>query len=417
MITYDDSGYNHAEADLLAEYTKIKERVFGIQNRSSYEGYDFLSLPEDVLNQTKLVEIGSQLKQKYDTALIIGIGGSDLGAKAISQALLHPIHNFLPKDHRSGMRLLFCGNSADPDDFLSVCETIDWKSTVVVPVSKSGGTLEILSALFAILPHVPSPAQVVAVTGTSGILADLARQNTWQTLPFPETVGGRYSVLSASGLFPLYLAGININQLCAGAKEMLARVKTEGQQHPAVLFALHHYIAEIDNQQNIAVLLPYKENLFNIGQWWRQLWAESLGKRGRGQTPIVSVMPTDQHSQAQLYSEGPDDKIYTFMNIEKPKREQALPANFPPDYAYLNNRKMSEVQHALYEGAKKALMEKNRPVGTITLSELNEENIGGLIMMLEIATVLTADLSGVNAFDQPSVERGKILTKEILNIK
>jgi glucose-6-phosphate isomerase len=254
-----------------------------------------------------------------------------------------------------------------------------------------------------------------------GVLRQLADAEGIATLPVPANVGGRFSILSAVGLLPAALIGIDIRELLRGAADMDERCRTNDlQQNPAGMFALLQYLAHTRAHANIHVMLPYSDRLYLVADWFRQLWAESLGKRLNrqgvevfaGPTPIKALGATDQHSQVQLYMEGPFDKTVSFLALDEQPADVAIPPLYPDidALAYLGGHTLGELLDAERNATAAALTRHGRMNLTIRLPALTAHAIGELLMMLQIATVYAGALYNVDPLDQPGVELGKQLT-------
>ncbi|MDD2785681.1 MAG: glucose-6-phosphate isomerase [Patescibacteria group bacterium] len=385
----------------------------------------------DVLDDAEYLQsINSAVKQfsKYKNCLVIGIGGSDLGTRALLEALQRATC-----DVRRATTLWFSGDTTDPEAIAAVLDEIPWKQTCINIISKSGGTLETMSVFFEAKRRLEkavgakqAAARIICTTDSEkGTLREMAQGKGYATLTVPENIGGRFSVLTAVGLFPLALAGVNTKDLLKGAIEMRDDwLEAPGASHPADRFAAWQAAHEMRKHRNIHVLFTYASYLRGISNWWRQLWAESLGKaqllNGRpnvyGPTPVASIGPTDQHSQMQLYHEGPDNKIFTFITVDNLRAKLKVPTS-AKNYeltAYMSGLSFAELLNAEATGSIQALAEADRPVGQIKLNKIDAQALGSLICFFEIATAVAGQLYGINAFDQPGVEASKKKTKEIL---
>jgi glucose-6-phosphate isomerase len=257
----------------------------------------------------------------------------------------------------------------------------------------------------------------------NGLLREIAKRDKITTFDVPQNVGGRYSVLSAVGLVPAALAGVDIDGLINGAIEMRNILLNDYESinlcYQMAEFQSAHHKAGI----NINVLFPYSNKLKRFGDWYTQLLAESIGKNSEvGLTPITALGSTDQHSQLQLYSDGPDDKIYQFIKVDKFENNTEIAVDMEDDliadkFDFLEGVGFAELLNTALKGTMDSLKERNRPMMQITLDEVNAVNLGGLFMLYEGATALLGELLNVDAFNQPGVERSKVLTKEYLENK
>ncbi len=373
----------------------------------------FMKLPDDHAAKDAAKAMAKELQGAFDDQLVLGIGGSSLGAKALFTALSHPFHNLLPKDKRQGMRTFFPDNS-DGTTFSRLMEIVDPAKAGIVAITKSGGTAETWAQLLYLQNKLGADAmknQIVAVTDPSkGALRSVATEKGWRTLPVPPNIGGRFSVFTAVGLLPAAAAGIDIDQLLAGAAAMARRCS--GYQlfdNPAYLLGSALYLFDSERGRPVHVFMPYADALRETGDWFVQLWAESLGKNNHGPTPMRGVGATDQHSMLQLLMQGPNDKVTIFVAIEEPRVDLPIPKGFEnqPDVKYLNGITFNTLLSAEQRATAAALAAAGRPSITITLPKLDAFAVGELMMLLEIATGFVGPLYGIDPYDQPGVEAGK----------
>ncbi|MHC4915455.1 MAG: glucose-6-phosphate isomerase, partial [Planctomycetota bacterium] len=361
---------------------------------------------------------------RFENLVVIGIGGSALGAIALRSALCHPFHNQLPAESRPGARVYVLDN-ADPVRCAALLEMLDLRRTLFNVITKSGSTAEtaaqFLCARAAVEKRVGSswPEHFVFTTDEEkGDLRALADAEGVASLPVPDGVGGRFSVLSPVGLFPAAAMGIDARGLLAGAAQTDARCASFDWQHnPALGLATLLWLLDTRRGKHVHVLMPYSSALADVADWYRQLWAESLGKKvtlggapcAVGPTPVKALGATDQHSQIQLYTEGPFDKAVIFIAVEKLARELEIPATYPdrPAFGYLGKRGVGELLEAERRGTEIALTSAHRPNATLTLEEISAESVGGLLYFWELVTAYAGRLYDVDAFNQPGVEAGK----------
>ncbi len=346
----------------------------------------------------------------------LGIGGSSLGAQALCTALLPPRHNQFVR--RPGLRFHFPDN-IDPDSFAALLEGLHPKRTLVHVVSKSGGTLETQAQLYALLEwskregrRFPLRQNLVVTTGPDGSLREFAEREGLSILHLPENVPGRYSVFTASGLLVPALCGVPVGRILKGAREMEARCRQDSMLGPAGQLAVLHFLQDREQGRSIHVELIYADALLLLGAWFRQLWAESLGKKKGGPTPVVARGTTDQHSQLQLYMEGPDDKLYTFMCVDRFRSRVRISKRATP--ASIAGRDLSDIFAAEARGTQQALLERGRPLIEIRLPRVSPETVGGLLLLQQLQTALAGALYRVDPFTQPGVEAGKRAALDIL---
>lgn len=379
----------------------------------------FMDLPGD-LEAARAAKLLGQKLTAFENLIVLGIGGSSLGAKALVSALCDPQHNQLPASRRKGARIFFQDNS-DPRTFGALLRVLDPAKTAIAAITKSGGTAETWAQLLIARQWLSAASkdpskQIVAITDPKkGALRQIAEAQGWQTLPVPPPVGGRFSVLSSVGLLPAAAAGIEIDQLLGGAAAMARRCEEpELLKNPAYLFAATLYLMDRSRGRPIHVFMPYADGLRETADWFVQLWAESLGKRlasGEhvGPTPLRAVGATDQHSLLQLLMEGPQDKVVCFVVLDEPQADLEIPKAFEdqPDVAYLGGHGMHGLISAECRATSSALAAAARPSLTIRLPRLDARSMGELIMLLEVATAFAGPLYGVDPYDQPGVEAGK----------
>lgn len=377
----------------------------------------FWGLPDDTATLGDIERYVASLGDRFPNVLVLGIGGSSLGARALQHALCGP-----PGLERSARRLHLPDNS-DPWLLEAVFARLDPHETLVLVISKSGGTLEtaaqmqIARAWLERALGSEAAEHIVAVTDPAeGSLRALATREGWTTFAIPSNVGGRFSVLSSVGLLPAQLLGIDTRALLAGAQSVAAASRAPAlKDNPAGILAVLHLLHSRLHDRPIHVLMPYSEALRPFAAWYAQLWAESLGKRfdrqGRvietGPTPIGAVGSTDQHSQLQLFIEGPRDKLFTFIAVEEPTRE---PIRIPPgeaDLAYLGGHHLAEILDGQRRSTAIALAQRDRPSLTIHLRRVDAFGLGALFFLYEAATAIAGELMQIDAFDQPGVEEGK----------
>jgi glucose-6-phosphate isomerase len=417
--------------------TELAER-FGVvqaevQRRRGAGEYGFYDLVDQGATVTEITAFAEGVGQAYDHVVVLGIGGSALGTKALINALRRPAWNEWDDEGREYFPRVTVLENVDPTTIAAALDRIDPRRVLVNVISKSGGTAETMAQYLVVrawleeaLGDKSSRHLVFTTDPARGALREIAVRDGIVTLDVPPAVGGRFSVLSPVGLLPAALSGIDIAALLAGARRAVERANSDDLLHnPAALFAALHWAADSDLGARVHVLMPYTDRLRELAEWFRQLWAESLGKRvnreGRtvhvGPTPVASVGATDQHSQVQLFMEGPFDKVITFVRLDRFSRDLPIPApgqadapSLPADLAYLPGHTLGELLNAEYEATSAALAEMGRMSCTLHLPELTAEAFGELIMFFQVATGYAGVWYGVDPFDQPGVELGKRLT-------
>lgn len=367
----------------------------------------------------------ANLNPVFDTMLVLGIGGSALGNKALYSAL---------KTEAELPRKLFVYDNVDPVFLYEILSQINLEKTLVNVITKSGTTAETMAGYMIVADIIkrkfPKDYQkriIITTDKEKGFLRQVINQEGYPGFTVPDNVGGRFSVLSDVGLLSSAFTGIDIKALLKGAKDMREICWNPNiWENPAYLNGLIHFLYYRQGK-NISVMMPYSNSLYDLADWYRQLWAESLGKRkdikGReiyvGQTPVKALGTTDQHSQVQLYTEGPNDKVFTFITVEHFKHDYTIP-NLHPDREevnYLGGKKLSELLNAERLATEIALSKAMRPNANIVFPQIDAYHLGQFIMLYEIQTVFTGKLLCINPLDQPGVEAGKIATYALMNKK
>ncbi|UCB45989.1 MAG: glucose-6-phosphate isomerase [Spirochaetota bacterium] len=426
----------HEEVQSYTEKTKQVHNILTSLRREKKLPFYDLPYSKDAQEVKKLgTSIKAAMGEDLQNLLVIGIGGSSLGGIALTQALCHPFYNLLPGSMRKGPRLFFAEN-IDPDEIKGLFDVLDPEKTLINIISKSGSTAEPMANFLIfqnyMIDRIGSDRfkqQVVATTDPAkGTMREIANELGIKTLKVPMGVGGRFSVLSHVGLFPAYMVGIDIDTLLEGAA-LMDKVCTQNEllKNPAYLNAVIHYHLHTKKAVNMAVLMPYSTALAEISVWYRQLLAESLGKTYAlsgevvyaGQTPIKAVGAIDQHSQIQLYREGPFDKVITVLRVKKFNNSLTIPPLYKKHegVSYLGGHTLNELIEAEEKATVHALVKSGRPVIEITLPEINPHTIGQLFYFYEVQTVFAGYLYNVNSLDQPGVEAGKQYTYSMLGRK
>ncbi len=412
------AGPDAAAIAVLAETARRAHEVTLARRAKGEIG--FFDLPDDRATARACMDYARALDPAIDTVVVLGIGGSSLGPRALYSALAPPFDQLSPRSPGMPRRLFFPDN-IDPVTFAALLERMPLEKTLWNVVTKSGGTAETAAQFLVVAERLEkqlgadrAKRHVVCTTDpTKGALRATATARGYAAFDVPPSVGGRFSVLTAVGLLPAALAGLDVMGLLDGAKRMRDRTLVpELARNPALLLAtlLHHHHTR---GRPIHVMMSYVDALYDTADWFRQLWGESLGKNNAGPTPVAAKGATDQHSQLQLFAEGPDDKAYMFLGVDKRGTELAIPggalAESQGEYSYLAGHGMGELLDAELVGTMSALTKRSRPVAKLTLSRVSAEALGELIMLLEAATAFAGPLYGCDPFDQPGVEEAKRL--------
>ena len=376
-------------------------------------------------------EFAAMVDGRFDNVLVLGIGGSALGAMALSEALLKPYWNYLDKEKRENYPRIFFLDNIDPDQITALLDMLDLKRTLVNVITKSGSTAETMSQFMIIKDRLYEllgddyRKNIVATTDKQlGILRQLANEEGYKTFVVPDDVGGRFSVFSAVGLVPLALVGIDIDEIIRGIKIMdLALKNTDINKNIAAQNALIHYLMDTQKGKNLSVMMPYSSRLKYVSDWYVQLWAESLGKEydrsgnriNNGVTPIKALGATDQHSQIQLYNEGKNDKLITFIRVEEFDNTLEIPNIF--EYTglnYLGGKTVNRLINSEADATAVALCDYKRPNITIQIPKINEYYLAQLFYMFEMQTAIIGELYNIDAFNQPGVEQAKNYTYALM---
>ncbi len=376
-------------------------------------------------------EYAALVEGRFDNILVLGIGGSALGGLAVTEALLKPCWNFLTKEQRNNFPRVFFLDNIDPDYILGLLDVLDLKKTLVNVITKSGSTAETMSQFMIIKDRLEKELgeeyrkNIVATTDkNTGVLKQIADQEGYKTFIIPNDVGGRFSVFSAVGLLPFALLGLDIDEIINGVKDMdLILKNTDINENIAAQNALIHYLLDTQKGKNITVMMPYSQRLRYISDWFVQLWAESLGKEKNlngeivhvGPTPVKALGATDQHSQIQLFNEGPNNKIINFIRVKEFDNVLTIPKIFEyTGIGYLGGKSINDLMSAEADSTRVALSDYNKPTITVTLPKVNGYYVAQLLYMFEIQTAIAGALYNIDAFTQPGVEQAKNYTYALM---
>lgn len=428
-------GLSGTSIDEIESYAEKTRNAVANMTRKREEGkMDFRNLPfdqEDVVND--IIYYVDSIKDSIDTFVVLGIGGSALGPIAVQQALNHPYYNELTREERKGYPKLYVLDNVDPEKLTSFLDIVDINKCLFNVISKSGSTSETMSQYMIIeklLLETMSEEElkdhiVFTTDKENGNLVKIGKQKRYKMFVVPAGVGGRFSELSPVGLLAAAMCGIDIKELLKGAADMDDRCKEPNLYlNPAYMYATLHYIC-MKRGMNISVMMPYADSLKYMSDWYAQLWAESIGKKFdnngnevyAGQTPVKALGVTDQHSQVQLYTEGPFDKIIVLLGTDKYKAELMIPKIYEdiPSISFLGGHTQNELIKIEQAATEYALTKSGKPNMTIYFPEVNAYTVGQFIQMMEIATGFMGELMDINAFDQPGVEEGKNATYAMFN--
>jgi glucose-6-phosphate isomerase len=427
----DAIGPEHGISDDELKGLAIKTKAYhqDIQQRHAAGELPFFDLPHKTEVVEECLALAAEVQKNFDNLVVLGIGGSALGTTAIFNALRYK-HNLQDSVNRGGLPRLFVLDNVDPDGFAAHLGLCDPARTCFLVISKSGTTVETTSQFLVARQWVEDTVGddfrnhfILITDPESGVLRELANSEGYRTCSIPAGVGGRFSVFTPVGLLPLACVGIDIVALLQGAADISKYVCHDDlESNPAYLNAALQFLAYQKGMQ-ISVLMPYSDRLKDLGDWFRQLWAESLGKKHAldgsllhaGPTPVNALGTTDQHSQVQLYMEGPFDKVVTFLVVEEFARDLALPAyGASPQMEYLAGHSLAELIQVEQRATAAALVKNKRANCTIAIPEVNAGVVGALIFLFEVQTLFAGYLFNVNPLDQPGVEEGKHFTYALM---
>jgi len=416
--TVGQRGVTASELD--ATLARAKPALATLNRRRDDGSLPPLGLPARRDDLAALASVADEFRRRFDHVLVLGIGGSSLGGQTLC-ALAD--QGFGPR--QGAPRLHFMEN-IDPATFAALFAALDAERTGVIAISKSGGTAETLTQLVVTIDWLRQALgrtdigdRITALTEPrDSPLRRLSTRCKLRLLDHDPGIGGRYSVLSNVGLLPAMIAGLDAAALRDGASSVLDATlgAARAREAPPALGAA--VAVALSERRGIAnsVLMPYVDRLAFFGLWFRQLWAESLGKNGKGTTPVRAMGAIDQHSQLQLYLAGPADKMFTLITLAVAGEGGRMPPDLidDRDLAYLAGRSMGDLLDAEQRATQTSLIRNGRPTRRFELERLDERTLGALLMHFMLETIIAADLLGVDAFDQPAVEEGKVLARRYL---
>ncbi|MDR2367148.1 MAG: glucose-6-phosphate isomerase [Deltaproteobacteria bacterium] len=394
----------------------------------------FADLPTDTEIPKACRKLADSGRKKYENVVVLGIGGSALGTSAVFKAL-RPLNHNIQEDKKRGWPRLFVADNIDPEGFLAILEETDLSKTLFNVISKSGATAETMSQFMIVHDRLRKSLGAEAIKEhllittdpENGVLRRLVQSQGLSALPIPPGVGGRFSVFTAVGLAPLAMAGVNITDLLAGAAKAVEDFAAPPMANKALLFAGLNYLMTTQKNRTNLVMMPYADSLSRVADWFGQLWNESLGKAelldgtraAIGQTAIKALGATDQHSQLQLYMEGPRDKTICFIGVDDFRNQIKIPAVFKDqgELSYLCGRGLGELLNFERLGTARALAENGRPSLSLTSPKLTSASLGYLMQTLMLSTVISGSLYRINPLNQPGVELGKKFTYGLMGRK
>jgi glucose-6-phosphate isomerase len=406
---------------VFAPVTARNKHIKAISTGSASEMLDWMNLPDMSEKEHIALENVASKCRKMKDFVVLGIGGSALGIRLLNDTFVESISK------EPTTKVTVCDN-IDSDKFLRTIDTFNLKKTMFNVITKSGSTSETLAQMLLLISKYNAKKinyrEHIIVTTTEGNdLWNWALNEGISVLSIPKGVGGRYSVLSNVGLLPAKVMGLDVRALLKGAKKAREYSFRNDSTNLAYISAYINYNFYKKGLTNL-VTMPYSDRLALLPEFFAQLWAESLGKKVNrkgetiyaGQTPIKTIGVTDQHSQLQLYSEGPKDKLIMFLTVDKVERDEKIEVTLPFT-SHLTGVSLKELLDNEYNATAYSLTSLDRPNYTIALEEISEESVGELIFMLEMMTAYMGEMMDIDAFNQPGVELSKIYTKAMLGVK
>ncbi|HEY8167030.1 MAG TPA: glucose-6-phosphate isomerase [Gemmatimonadaceae bacterium] len=419
MIGENVGGISEAELREVAPAFSAAHAGFAKLRESGKVGFADIVRDEGLRDQA--TSFAERAAGRFDDVIVLGIGGSALGPIALRTALRPSGWNLLDAKERGGLPRLHVLDNVDPETIDALLARLVLERSLFIVTSKSGGTAETMSQFLIVNARLRDaglapPEHFAFVTDPKqGALRPLATEEKIPALDIPPSVGGRFSVLTPVGTLPAALIGIDVASLLDGAAEMADRCATPDlSTNPAGVYAALHWLADTRHGKAINVFMPYSDALRDMADWFVQLWAESLGKHTAnggsvGSTPLPALGATDQHSQVQLFMEGPLNKTVSFVAVREHTVDVTIPRAFEnvKELAYLGGHTLGELIDIERRATAGALAKRGRPNLTIHLDRADAHHVGGLMMLLELATAYAGQLYGVDAFNQPGVELGK----------
>lgn len=418
-VLLDWSNLSPGAPGATADPAALSEAWKALQSRFQKGEIGFFDSPkQNTISQLKeSLELAAQITSegKFTDCLFLGIGGSALGPVSLLQALEHR--------RTTSLKFHFMENP-DPVDWNLALQNLKPQSTLVCVVTKSGTTFETISQFLLALEWLGRErwkTHIIAITDPEkGDLKTFADVHGIRRLSIHPSVGGRFSIFTPVGLFPAALAGLSATDFLKGAEQVSDHLSKVALEKNPLMILAHHFLRQA-SERPVHVLMPYSSRLRMVSNWWVQLWGESLGKDGKGFTPIGAVGAIDQHSILQLLRDGPNDKITGFITVEKspdPVRIPRLNLNAsekPGSFSQLENHSLEELLKTEYRATALVLTKQERPHFTIQIEQLDERSMGALYFTFSALTAITGTLWQINPFDQPGVEEGKIYIRQFLS--
>jgi glucose-6-phosphate isomerase len=423
MTFFYEDVLSFIQSEALLNQGKVEvEKAYKELVTKRGKGNDFLGWLDLPINVTeneinKIKSVAKQLIEKSEVIVVVGIGGSYLGARAVIEAL-QPY--FTTTDNRKkNTEIVYAGTHLSEDYLHDLLHWLNDKEYSIIIISKSGTTTEPALAFRLLKTHCEkkygknnAQRRIVAITDKSrGVLKRIANSEGYQTFVIPDDVGGRYSVLTPVGLLPIAAAGFDIAKLLLGAKKMRQQLyeATTWQQNPAMQYALLRYLLYTKENRKIELMVSYEPKLLYFIEWFKQLFGESEGKEGKGIFPAGAIFSTDLHSLGQYIQEGERIIFETVLSVKNSQKRIPIPylENNEDELNYLQSKSIQEINLIAEKGTRLAHIEGEVPNFTISISKIDEETLGEMIFFFEFSCALGGYLLDVNPFDQPGVEAYK----------
>lgn len=416
---YSNSMVRDHEIAYIGEQVKVAHNMLHSKTGAGNDFLGWVDYPKsyDRYEFDRILQAAERIRENSEVLLVIGIGGSYLGARAAIELLGHSFHNLLPKDKRNAPEIYFLGNNISGTYYKQLMEAIEGKSVSACVVSKSGTTTEPAIAFRFVKAYLEekygkaeAARRIYAITDASrGALKKLASEEGYESFTIADDIGGRYSVLTPVGLLPIAAAGIDVRKMLEGAVDAWKEYKEPNiEKNPCYQYAAVRTILGRKGKA-IEVMINYEPALHFFAEWWKQLYGESEGKDGKGIFPASMDFSTDLHSLGQFLQDGTRNMFETILNVEKPKLEVEI-INDEENLDGLNfvsGKTMDFVNKKAYQGTMLAHMDGGVPINILNIPEINEYCFGKLVYFFERACGISGYMLGVNPFDQPGVEEYK----------
>ncbi|MCL2062185.1 MAG: glucose-6-phosphate isomerase [Firmicutes bacterium] len=419
------------DAEIAADMPLMQKAFDEVMSAGGNGWQEWMRLPDTSdAELTSILQDCESIRKKAESLVVLGIGGSALGPLSVLNALLHLRHNELPAKKRAAPKF-YIEDNIDPERMRALFDVIDLNTAYFNVITKSGETSETLAQFLIIYDALKKALGkkeakkriLVTTTIGKGTLYNIAQKEGFKIFGIGNGVGGRFSVFSAVGLVPFAILGVDIRALLAGARAMAAACKNPAPQKNPALITAYLQVKSMQKGRNISVMMPYSDALKYMADFYCQLWGESLGKAAdktgkqvfTGQTPTKAVGVTDQHSQIQLYTEGPFDKVVTFIGVDNFRNVQPIASD--PDIdgcGFLKGQTLNDLLKFEKRATRFALQKALRANFTITLPEINAHTVGELLQYFMLQTAFAGALLNIDAYNQPGVEEGKIATFALL---